>query len=147
MTHDIQANYNSDGNYDTSSASTTQTVNPAPTVTRVTVSPSPSVYGQVVTIMAKIDPSPSVATPTGSVVFFIDGNTASGPIGVDGSGHASFSTSSLQPGSHTVTAQFTTNSPNFLSSTSGPYQQLVRKDYYATGTDVGSLAVVSIYDA
>src|SRR5205823_1322473 len=64
LTHTIEATYNTDGNYASSNATVDQTVNPAPTKTTVTTSPSPSVYGQVVTITATVNPSPSVAVPT-----------------------------------------------------------------------------------
>src|SRR5205823_505656 len=111
--------------YATSSASTTQTVNPAPTVTQVTVSPSPSVYGQVVTITAKINPSPSVATPTGSVVFTIDGSQ-NVRVGVDGTGKATLQWTFNSLGSHTISAAYDSdNQNNFQSSSSSPVTQQV----------------------
>src|SRR5207237_593251 len=46
-------------------------------------------------------------TPTGTVTFTEGGTTLASGVPVDGTGHASFMTSSLAVGSHTITASFT----------------------------------------
>jgi len=125
MTHNIQATYNTDGNYASSNAGTTQTVSPAATITTVVPTPSPSVFGEVVTITAVINPAPSVKPPTGTVVFTIDGNQ-SGPINVDGSGKATLQMVFSSLNSHTISAAYTSdNLNNFLSSSSSQVTQQV----------------------
>src|SRR5262249_26384237 len=53
-----------------------QTVGKANTITSVSGDVSPSTYGQLVTFRATVGPQfPSVATPTGTVSFVIDGST------------------------------------------------------------------------
>jgi hypothetical protein len=125
MSHNIQASYNTDGNYASSSANTSQTVNPAPTVTTVTVAPSPSAFGQVVTITATVNPSPSNKVPTGSVVFTIDGSQT-GAITLNGSGKATATMVFNSLGSHRISAAYTSdNLNNFLSSSSSQVTQQV----------------------
>jgi len=71
-----------------------------PTTTAVTSSLNPSVYGQSVTFTAAVTPSAA----TGSVTFTIDGVSGS-PITLS-SGSATYSTSSLTVGTHTVSATY-----------------------------------------
>ncbi|MBI3411311.1 MAG: Ig-like domain repeat protein [Planctomycetes bacterium] len=76
--------------------------------TTVISSPNPSNFGQSVTFTATITAVDSGAgTPTGTVTFTEGANTLASGVAVDGSGHASFSTSGLGVGSHTITATFT----------------------------------------
>ena len=73
------------------------------TTTTVTASPNPSAPGQAVTFTATVT-SPSGGTPTGMVTFQESGiSLAQVPLNA---GAASFSTSSLGLGSHTVTAVY-----------------------------------------
>ncbi|MBI1914862.1 MAG: FG-GAP repeat protein, partial [Planctomycetes bacterium] len=96
-----------------------------------------------VTFTATVSAPASTAVPTGTVTFVIDGGSQA-TVDVDSGGHASFSTSSLLPGPHTVVAQFNTNSANFLNGASGALTQRVRKDYFVTG---GTTGEVRIFDA
>jgi parallel beta-helix repeat protein len=69
---------------------------------------NPSTFGQQVTITATVTlGSSSQPVPQGSVTFMEGANVLSGPTPVGSSGQASFSTSSLAAGSHTITAQYT----------------------------------------
>ncbi|MBN9118617.1 MAG: Ig-like domain repeat protein [Planctomycetes bacterium] len=71
----------------------------------ITVSPSPSVYGQGVTFTATV--TNLGAAVTGGTVTFLDGNTAlSGALALGGDGRASFTTATLSAGPHTMTAQY-----------------------------------------
>jgi hypothetical protein len=125
MSHNIQASYNTDGNYATSSANTNQTVNPAPTVTTVSALPSPAAYGQVVTLTATVNPAPGTIAPTGSVVFTID-SSMSGPVGLNGSGQAQLTMPFFTLGKHTISAAYTSNNTNnFLSSSSSQITEQV----------------------
>jgi hypothetical protein len=60
-----------------------------------------AVYGQGVTFVATL--SAAVGTPTGTVTF-LDGGSPLDTVAVNASGLATFSTASLSPGSHSITA-------------------------------------------
>lgn len=91
-----------------------QVVNSATSTTVVSSSQNPSVYGQSVTLSAAVTSSGS--TPSGSVQFRADGSDLGSPQTVDGSGHASLSTSTLSAGNHPVSAVFSSTNPNMLGS-------------------------------
>jgi Bacterial Ig-like domain (group 3) len=105
--HTVTAAYLGDANCAAStSAPLTQTVNQAGAGMTLTSSPSPSAPGQPVSFTAT-PPCPGVL-PTGSVVFFDGGvpiatiplnSKATPPIGA-------FTTSTLAPGSHSITATY-----------------------------------------
>jgi hypothetical protein len=117
--HSITIVYNGDPNYGGSNGSLpTQTVNPANTTTSVTSSVNPSNFGQSVTFTATVAAVlPGAGTPTGTVTF-LDGASNIGTGTLNGSGVATFTTSTLAVGSHTITASYATDG-NFNSS-SGP---------------------------
>ena len=128
--HSIVANYtNSDGNFSGSSGNTTQTVTKASTMTTVISSGSPSTLHQNVTFTATVvDSTPmSTGTPTGTVNFY-DGVNLIGSGGVNGSGVATYSTSTLAVGSHSITAQYAGDS-NFTGSTSSAITQQVQYNF------------------
>jgi hypothetical protein len=77
--------------------------------------------GDGATFIATVASSTS-GTPTGVVMFF-DGTTALGSVPVTG-GVASYSTSSLSAGPHTISASYAGDS-NFTGSTSNPVNQTV----------------------
>src|SRR5262249_24020739 len=56
----------------------------------------------------------SAGTPTGTVDFFVDGSDVSGPVALSG-GSATYSTSSLSVGTHTVAATYSGDT-NFSGS-------------------------------
>ena len=86
------------------SASVTTTVLKAPSVTVVTSSLPSSDPGQSVTFTATVT-SPTVGRPTGSLVFR-EGTTVLASRTLDANGAASFNTSTLSPGTHTITASY-----------------------------------------
>jgi Big-like domain-containing protein len=119
--HSITALYSGDFNFaGSTSAALSQAVNSAVTTTAVSSSLNPSVYAQNVTFSAAV--SPAIATGT---VQFQDGVTALGSAAISG-GKASFSTSSLVVGSHSITAAYAGDS-NFGASTSTTLSQVVNK--------------------
>src|SRR5207245_11167618 len=69
-----------------------------------------SVSGQTVTFTATISViAPGSGTPSGTIQFQIDGSNAGNPVSVSTSGGlttASFSTTTLAVGAHTVTASY-----------------------------------------
>jgi hypothetical protein len=133
--HIVTATYNGDTNFIGSSGSLPiQVVNKANTTTALTSSANPSEKGQSVTFTATVTAaSPGAGTPTGAVTFVIDGapNTAT----LSGGGVASFTTSTLGIGNHSVTASYG-GDPNFSASTSAPLSQGV--NVAATRTTLAS---------
>src|SRR2546422_1345742 len=124
--HSITASYGGDSNFNTSSGSLSQTVNPAATPPALTSSVNPSVSGQSVTFTASITVnspgSTAVANPTGSVTFAEGLNTlGTGTLSTDSGGvtKASFSTRTLSTGSHNLTATYGGDA-HFNTSTSTP---------------------------
>jgi hypothetical protein len=78
-------------------------VSVAGTQTTVASSQNPSDSGQPVTFTATVTSNKPV---TGAVTFKEGATILAGPTAVDGAGHASFTTASLTPGSHTIVAEF-----------------------------------------
>jgi hypothetical protein len=85
------------------------------TTTTVTASVDPSVLNQSVTFTAAVAPQAGSAVPTGTVQFQIDGVNSGGLVSLSG-GQASFATSALSVGTHTISALYSGNG-NFLAST------------------------------
>lgn len=105
---------------DTSSYSTpaptllAQDVNPGDTTTSVSSSANPVLAGQAVTFTATVAPvAPAAGYPSGSVAFS-DGGSPIGQAALSG-GTASFTTSTLGPGSHVITAAYSGDA-NFSAS-------------------------------
>jgi hypothetical protein len=120
-TNSITVAYTSgDGNFNASpaSASISQVVNKDGTTTVATASPGFANIGQTVTFTATITASsPGSGTPTGTVDFY-DTTTSTDltPGGVAlSSGSATFATTSLAAGNHTIKATYSGTS-NFLTS-------------------------------
>ena len=106
----------------------------ASTTTAVTSSLNPSVYQQSVTFTATIAPSTGTAVPTGTVQFSIDGTPVGSPVTLN-NGTATYATSTLAVGSHTVSAVYTPDSTSFTTS-NGFVSQTVNK--IGTTTTVAS---------
>jgi hypothetical protein len=68
-------------------------------------SANPSRSHHSVTFTAKVSAASGSATPTGTVTF-TDGSTTLGTVSLSGSGKATFTTSSLDVGSHTIGAAY-----------------------------------------
>jgi probable HAF family extracellular repeat protein len=117
----IMASYNGDAQSATStSAVLLQTVHAAVTSTTITSSLNPSAQGQTVTFTAKVT-SPTTI-PTGTVTFK-DGGTVLAPVNLV-AGKASYSTSTLSAGSHSVTAVYS-GTANITGNTSAILVQTV----------------------
>ena len=100
-----------------------QAVNPASTTTTLTSSQNPSTSGQLVTFTATV--TSSGGTPTGSVTFK-DGSSTLGTGKLNSSAKATFSTSTLSVGSHSITAVYGGNL-EFGTSTSAVLTQTVNQ--------------------
>ncbi len=121
-THTIGATYSGDSNFaESNAAPMTQTIN-APalesTTTSLSSSANPSTVGQGVTFTAVVAPASGTGTPTGTVTFTIDGQaeTPSALSVVNGVDEATFTTTSLAAGPHTISAAYSGDTA-FASST------------------------------
>jgi len=92
-----------------------------PTTTTLVSSPNPSAFGQPVTFTATV--TAGSGTPAGTVMFR-DGVISIGAGTLDGSGHATLTTSALATGSHSITA-FYAGDASFGHSTSLALGQVV----------------------
>jgi sugar lactone lactonase YvrE len=102
-THLIVATYSGDAtNQGATSAALAQAVNTAGTTITLASSANPSVTGSPVTFTATV--ASLGETPKGSVAF-LDGSTTIGT-GTVAAGVATFTTSSLSPGQHVITARY-----------------------------------------
>jgi len=111
--HTISAAYSGDPAFASSSLPSplTQTINAPPlaaTSMQLTSSANPSTFGQSVTFTALVCCGTGTSTPTGTVTFTIDGK-AGPPIPlaeVNGKMQATFTTSSMTPGTCTIVAAY-----------------------------------------
>lgn len=94
-------------NYNFSFVAATLTVTKAPTVTTVAVSPAAPGVSQAVTFTATVAPNPAtaIATPPGTVNFFVGGSATPAATVALAGGQASFTTD-FGGGSHSVTAVY-----------------------------------------
>jgi hypothetical protein len=120
-----------DPNYKITYVSGTLTVTAAGTATNTTLSSNanPAMFGQRVTFVAFVSPAGgSQSKPTGSVTF-MDGTTVLGTGNltlVTNREQATFSTSSLAVGKHSITAIYAANG-KFLGSTSRVVSEVIDK--------------------
>lgn len=115
-THLLAAAYSGDGTHLGSTSNIVPVVViPDATTVSLTSSANPTVYGQSVTFIANVAAAGQSLAPTGSVTFF-DGSTQLGTAPLSGSGAATFSISSLEAGSHTISADYAGSSSAAASS-------------------------------
>ncbi len=131
--HTITVQYAGDANFLAStSLGLTQNISQAATSTTVASGLNPSVFGQSVTFTATVVvTAPGTGTPTGTVTFR-DGVTVMGTGTLNGSGQATFSTSSLNAGAHGINAQYAGDA-NYQASTSANLTQNVNAASTTTG--------------
>ncbi|WP_030835473.1 beta strand repeat-containing protein [Streptomyces hygroscopicus] len=112
----VTATYGGSADVAGSSGSAPITVGQGTSATSVSVSPSPSVCGEPVTICADVTVAPpSTCTPTGNVTFTVSGGpTLTGTL--NGAGQACVTTSAIPVGTHTVTVVYAGDT-NITSST------------------------------
>ncbi|MBI3409508.1 MAG: Ig-like domain repeat protein [Planctomycetes bacterium] len=115
--HAITAVYYSDIQFAASTSNLLTELIQDGTTTSVTSTPNPSSFGQLVTFTATVSSvDVSAGMPSGTVTFTEGAITLAANVAVDATGHASFSTSALTGGSHTITATFTPNTGWVASS-------------------------------
>jgi len=118
--HTVTASYSGDSTFAGSSGSLTQQVSKASTTTTLTSSANPSPLHGSVTFTATVT-SPG-GVPTGTVTF-TEGGITLATVPLDSTGKASFTTSSLGVGTHTITATYSGSS--LYTGSSASLQQQV----------------------
>jgi hypothetical protein len=124
--HSITASFSGDGNYNGgNSTSLTEVVIVALAATTTTLvsSVNPSASKQAVTFTATVTSGAGI--PTGTVTFTNNGSTV-GTGSLNGNGQATFTTSTLSSGSHSITAVYGGDS-SFSGSTSAVLTQTVNR--------------------
>ncbi len=128
-THTVAMVSSGDPNFLGSSGSFTFVVSVITTQTTLSANPNPVIFGNPVTLTATVSHTTGPGNPTGSLTFK-DGSTVLATETVasiaGGSSQASFTTSSLAAGAHTITAIYS-GDPNFGTSTSSPLVVTVGK--------------------
>lgn len=130
--HQVAATYSGNAAYLSSTSPTiTQTVGASLRATTTTVTNDrererSSTFGENVRFTATVRASSCKGTPTGSVQFSIDGNNVGGARTLNHEGTATYSTTSLSGGRHTVIATYS-GSAIFAGSGSAPFTQVVNK--------------------
>jgi hypothetical protein len=121
-THGIRALYTGSAGYLSSTATLTQQVSHASTTT-LTGAPNPTTYGQTAVFTATV--SGAFGVPIGTVTFK-DGSAMLGTVSLSASGSATFSTTSLTGGSHSITAAYG-GGGSYAPSTSGALAHAVNR--------------------
>jgi hypothetical protein len=123
--HTITASYAGDiNNLAANSNALIQVVNVATTTTTLATSNASVLLTAPVTFTAQVTGG-STSIPTGNIVFK-DGTTTIGTIGVNGSGVATLTTSTLSAGTHTITATYQGDT-DYNSSISAPLTETIQK--------------------
>ncbi|WP_159450493.1 Ig-like domain repeat protein [Bradyrhizobium mercantei] len=117
----VMASYSGDAAFGRSTVPLVETINLNPTTLTLASSQNPSQVGQAVTFTATA--TSSGGTPGGTVTFK-DGGSVLGTIALSGAGVATFTSSALTLGSHTITASYG-GSASFAASTAPPVIQAV----------------------
>jgi len=128
-TQSITAEYSSDSNFNASNNSLDQVVDKADTTTGVSSSANPSAVGQPVTFTATVAAvAPGSGTLTGTVTFK-DGVTVLDTVTVNSAGEATYSSSTLTIGTHTITAEYSGDSNYNASSGAVVPDQVINEKY------------------
>lgn len=137
-THSLTASYSGDANFTSSASAASQVVNKAASGTVLVSSPDPSVQGKTVKFTVTVSPQ-FTGLPTGKVTF-LNGTTTLATKALS-AGVAIFSTSTLLPGSYSISATYTGDG-NFAGGTSNTVIQAVKA---AVSIVVTSSAIPSSY--
>lgn len=115
--HSVTAQYSGDVNYATgTSAALSQVVNLSPSTTMLAASINSAIVGQGITFTANVT-NASGPAPTGTVAFKDSSSTLSTGT-LNASGVATYATSSLATGSHSITAVYSGDASNTGSTSS-----------------------------
>ena len=131
-THSIYAVYSGDTDLPPGiSNAVSQVVSTYPTTTTLSASQTSIAFGQSVTFTADVQ-SPASGAPVSGGVAFFDGTNVLGVANVNG-GMASFTTTALEAGTDTITAEFVQNQ-TYSTSTSNAVTVTVASDFALSAT-------------
>jgi hypothetical protein len=136
--HSIIAQYGGDSTYAASNSGSLTQIVLTPTTTALGTSNASANLGSAITFTAKVAPTTGNGTPTGTVTF-VDGSTTLGPGTLSG-GVATYMTSSLAAGSHSIVAQYGGDS-TYAASNSGSLTQMVVAPSYTLSASPSSLTI------
>jgi hypothetical protein len=140
-THSLAADYAVQGNFDASSGTASLAVNnPIASTTSFTATPNPSSYGQTVTLTGTV--TSTSGTPTGKVNF-MDGAALLASVTLDGSGTATFTTSSLSVGTHSLQAIYPGDGSFGSSISATVSQQVNAPNDFSISASPNSLTLVA----
>jgi sugar lactone lactonase YvrE len=110
----------------------------------LTSQPNPSTFGQSVTFTATVTAGKGAGTPAGTITFTDGTNTLASAVALNASGVATYTTSALTVGQHTITASFTSAATsNYLpSSSTSPLVQIVNEVTTTTLATSGTPSVL-----
>jgi hypothetical protein len=145
-THTVVATYPATTDFLTSSSTTvTQIVvyPPAATTTTLSSSVNPSDFNQNVTFTAVVVANSPLPGALAGTVTFYDGTNMLGSSAIDSTGTATFATTTLSVGTHSITAVFTPATPNptSVTSTSAALSQVVNPNIFTLAVDPTTLVM------
>ncbi|WP_420266971.1 Ig-like domain repeat protein [Candidatus Magnetominusculus dajiuhuensis] len=141
-THSIVAGYLGDAaNPSSLSAALVQTVTGGTSQTVVTSSLNPSTYGAAVTFTATVTGS----SPTGTVAF-ADGTTILSTVTLNSSGQASYTTSTLSVGTHSIVAGYSGDAANPSSLSAALVQTVTNSSTQTASVAISGGGSVLVYD-
>ena len=149
--HPITASYAGDGNFVSSSTTSTlnQVVNSGAVATTITLSSSvnPSTVGQTVSLTATVAPVGGGSPNFTGTVTFSEGTTVVGMSPVTASGLSTVSLPQLAGtsaiGTHTFTASYSGGGNYLGSTTTSPFSQVVAPPIFITSSDGGNFGIAN----
>ncbi len=121
--HSVTASYGGDANDEAKTSSPVIQVVQQSTMIALTASPNPASVGASVTVSVAI--TAASGTPMGTVVFYDGGTALTGNVTLV-SGAASYSTTSLAPGTHSLTVKYSGDT-NDASGTSNTVSEVINQ--------------------
>lgn len=131
--HAITATYKGDSAFPSSDGTLGGglTVSQSSSVSNLSPSANPAIYGQAVTFSTTVmAAAPGAGSPTGTVEFYADGQPITGcvtqaVVSSGGQAEANCTTSALTPGTRSITASYSGDG-NFIASTSSAVTEIVQ---------------------
>ena len=137
-TYNVTASYAGDSGFNASvSSAQTLTIATVATTTNLTITPAAALVGQTVTVVAKVTPTSGTAIPTGTITF-LNGSNVLATTAVDGTGSATYTSSSPAAGTFSISAVYSGDA-TFTGSTSAA-QNLVVTSSVGTSTTLSASA-------